>query len=88
MYLLVVAAIIIDSCPLKYFWLSVGGYLVLRSGKILFPAPIYTSISLHPQRVFGLIDRLLIFFYRNCLNLVLLLWMGIVLLLTCKLFNS
>lgn len=62
MYLLVVAAIIIDSCPLKYFWLSVGGYLVLRSGKILFPAPIYTSISLHPQRVFGLIDRFLIFF--------------------------
>lgn len=69
-YLLVVAAIITDSYPLKYFWVAVRGYLVLSSGKILFPTPIlYTYTPLYPQDVFGHIDRFLTLFLPQLFEL-------------------
>lgn len=44
MYLLVVTALIIDSYPLKSFWVTLREYLVLGSSRILFPNPIiYTT---------------------------------------------
>lgn len=61
-YLLVVAAIIIDSYPLKYFWVALRWYLVLNSGGILFPTLSIYSPLLYPQHVFGLIDRFLTWF--------------------------
>lgn len=60
MYLLVVAAIIIDSNPLKYFWVALTEYLVLSSGKSLSPTLI-TSPA-YPQHVFGYTDRFLTLF--------------------------
>lgn len=46
MYLLVVAAVIIDSSPLKYFWVTVRGCLVLSSGRILPPSQLSSPLSL------------------------------------------
>lgn len=69
MYLLVVAAMIIDSYPLKYFWVAVRGYLVLSSGKILFPTRVtYTHTTphiLYPQHVYSHIDRFLTIFFTR-----------------------
>lgn len=63
MYLLVVAAVIIDSCPFKYLCVAVRGYLVLSPGKILFPTTIiYTHMPLYSQYVFGHIDRFVTLF--------------------------
>lgn len=79
MYLLVVAAIIIDSYPLKYFWVAVRGYLVLSSGRILFLILIICTL---PPFIPSMYSATSTCFYSNCLNLVLLLGIGIALLLT------
>lgn len=68
-YLLVVAAMIIDVYPLKYFWIAVRGCLVLSSGKILFPTPvIYTHTTPHilsPQHVYSHNGRVLTIFFTQ-----------------------
>lgn len=46
MYLLVVAAVIIDPSPLKCSWAALRGYLVLGSAGILVPAPVIYSTPL------------------------------------------
>lgn len=58
MYLLVAAAIIIDSYPLKYFWVALRGYLVLSAGRIL-PHPPTSFPLLLSMYMFGHIDRFL-----------------------------
>lgn len=89
MYLLVVAAIITDSSAFKYFCVAVTGYLVLSSGKILFPTTIiYTHRPLYPQYVFGHMDRFVTLFLPECLNLVSPLGIGIVQLLMVNFFPT
>lgn len=54
-YLLVVAAVIIDSYPLKYFWGVAREYLIPSSARILPPTlPISPYLSVY---VFGHIGR-------------------------------
>lgn len=54
MYLLVVAAVIIDSYPLKYFWGVAREYLIPSSARILPPtlpiSPYLSTLCVWPHR--------------------------------------
>lgn len=79
MYLLVAAAIITDSSPLKYFWVAVRGYLALTSGWILPPPNFLPPLGL--SMYLATLTGFELYFYLSPLNFVSIMAMAVALII-------